>query len=154
MKRRAWMIAMLAGGGAVAGWRWLRGNEENAIRIVIYKRLDYLNLDAAGVAAFARDVVARQEVSKARLRALDVVAPLYNRLSLSGDGPVARLVQHGEERITSAFLLSSDLFVAKDSRSAAETAEATVASGRIVRYLGYYDPFCACNQPFARRVPS
>ena len=60
------------------------------------------------------------------------------RAGLNGRDVVQETIRHGEERVVSAFLLSSDFFV-----NGADTS-------RIVRYLGFYDPLKACSNPFAR----
>jgi hypothetical protein len=57
---------------------------------------------------------------------------------LSGDGFIDTAIRHGEERVTTLFLLSSDFFV-----NGADIS-------RPVSYVGYYDPARACGNPFAR----
>jgi hypothetical protein len=136
--RRQIIAGVLGGLAAVGGWRYWRSNEEQAILLVLRKRLDYLQLDPAGTRAFAIDLVSRGLVSSKRLKLIGASAPLYLRVGLNGHDALQATIRHGEERVVSTFLLSSDFFV-----NGADTT-------RIVRYLGLYDPLKACSNPFAR----
>ena len=140
LQRRTFLVSGLIAVAGVAGWRALDSSEEDAICLVIRKRLDYLNLDDTGLKAFSRDLVAKNMISGARLRAVSALGVLYTAVPFTGKNAFERSVRHGEERIASSYLLSSDFFV-----NGAD-------SSRIVRYLGFYDPLHACGNPFARRI--
>jgi hypothetical protein len=146
IRRRGFLIGL--GGlsvlaGVAGGWRAGRTTPQEAVITVLRKRLDYLRLDEDGVQRFADDLMARDLVSPVRLRALAAFAPLYNRLSMSGHEGWLQAVRHGEDRVATAFLLSSDFF--KNGRN----------ESLVVHYLGFYEPMrnprgAACNSPFAR----
>ncbi len=142
MTRRSFVLALLAGLGLAAGatWRLTRGNDAETIEAVVRKKLGYLKLDPEGLRRFAGDLAERRLISRSRLRVLRAAGPLYMRLALDGDNFLAHAVLHGEERITTLYLLSSDFFINQADES------------RTVRYLGYYDPLRACANPFARRA--
>jgi hypothetical protein len=132
-------IAALAG---LAGWRFFAGSDENAIIAVLRKRLHYLTLDEAGLRAYAKDLAAQKIVASNRLRMLDVAGPLYTRFALPDyKNALLHELRHGEERVVSIYLLSSDFFLNGANES------------RVVHYLHYYDPIHrprACTNPFAR----
>lgn len=140
--RRQLIAAAIAGIAGVSTWRFLGSSDENAVIEVLRKRLDYLVMDEQGTYAYARDLVARQIVASGKLRLLDALGPLYRRFSAGPNRNVlTRELQHGEERIVSFYLLSSDFF----ANGADET--------KLVRYLGYYEPLHRphpCSSPFAR----
>lgn len=142
LSRRQFLTVSAGGLGALATWRYARSHEENAVVAVLRKRLDYLTLDEQGMRAFAVELVRRKIISGNRLRLVDAAGPVYTSLDTSGLPPaLMHPLRHGEERITSIFLLSSDFFV----NGADET--------RVVRYLGYYDPLRQpqrCSNPFSR----
>jgi len=64
--------------------------------------------------------------------------PLYRTLKRGGNTMIDREIRHGEERIATLYLLSSDFFQ--------HGADLT----RTIGYLGLYDPYLACSNPFAR----
>ena len=66
------------------------------------------------------------------------LGPIYRRLDLGDRNSLTAAIRHGEERIVTNYLLSSDFFVNGADES------------RTVRYLGFYDPLRACSNPFAR----
>jgi hypothetical protein len=136
--RRQFIDATLGALVVASGWRYLHSNQEEAVLLVLRKRLDYLKLDPQGMRAFAADLVSRQVLSPMRLKLVSAVAPLYKRVGLNGHDVLQETIRHGEERVVSNFLLSSDFFV-----NGADTS-------RIVRYLGFYDPLKGCSNPFAR----
>ena len=143
-KRRQFLAAFIAGLTGLVTWRFIGSSDENAIIAVLQKRLDYLQLDDNGLHAFARDLVARKVMSSNKLRMLDVAGPVYAQLTVTSYGnALTRAVRHGEERIVTLYLLSSDFFLT----GADET--------RIVRYQGYYDPIRnlhPISNPFARPI--
>jgi hypothetical protein len=138
LTRRQFIDVTLGGLVVASGWRYWHSNQEEAVLLVLRKRLDYLQLDPQGMRTFAADLVSRRLLSPMRLKLIGAVAPLYKRVGFNGHDWLQQTVRHGEERVVSSFLLSSDFFV-----NGADTT-------RIVRYLGIYDPLKACSNPFAR----
>ena len=142
--RRQFLAACIAGLTGLVTWRFIGSSDENAIIAVLQKRLDYLLLDDNGLHAFARDLVAQRVISRNKLRMLDVAGPVYMQLPIASyRNALTHAVRHGEERIVSLYLLSSDFFLT----GADET--------RIVRYQGYYDPIRnlhPISNPFARPI--
>jgi len=142
MQRRTFI---LSGVGAILGAGALRlalSDQRSAVAKILHRRLDYLNLDPQGVAQFAQDIV-NHGISGSKLTLVDAMGPLYTRLDLLPNSRVNVSLRHGEERITSKFLLSSDFF-----DHGADTS-------RLVRYLGYFErtDLRACSSPFARPPP-
>jgi|SRR5580692_1942788 hypothetical protein len=140
MKRRYFLLSGLAGVCGLVGWRYVRSSDEAAIVKVVYKRLGYLQLDDAGVRQFAHDLAAAHIISSFRLRVTDAAGPLYTRASLSADNRFDNAIRHGEDRVVTQYLMSSDFF----KNGANEQ--------RVVRYVHYFDPLVACGNPFARPV--
>jgi hypothetical protein len=142
--RRQFMVAAIAGVTGLAAWRLARSSQEGAIVAVLRKRLHYLRLEEAGLQAYARDLVARQLISRSSLHWLDFAGPLYTYLPAPYYRNVlTQKLQHGEERVISLYLLSSDFF-----QNGAD-------EGQVVRYREFYDPLQqlqACSTPFARPV--
>lgn len=122
----------------MVGWRLVHGSDYESILAIIGKRLAYLNKDPEGVRRFARDLSELHQISSTKMALISAAGPLYSRLSLDGDSRFERSVHHGEERVTSSYLLSSDFFVNGANMS------------REIRYLGMYDPLSPCHNPFAR----
>jgi hypothetical protein len=138
MRRRMFLglgASLIAG---VLGWRLLRSSDEDAILAILEKRLGYLDKEPQGLRAFARDLADQHSIASRRLRTISMAAPLYRHLALNGNGALDRSIRHGEERVVSSYLLSSDFFL----HGADEK--------RPVHYLGLYDPLRACANPFAR----
>jgi len=140
IKRRYLLLAGIAGLASLAGIRFARSSDESAIMTVLRKRLDYLRLDEGGLVAYARDLAATHRIASSRLRWVEMVGPLYKNFDSLGRNSIAHSLRHGEERIVSTYLLSSDFFINGQDES------------RVVRYLGFYDPLKACGNPFARRM--
>ena len=138
MKRRYLLLSGVGAICGVIGWRFGRSSDESAIVTVLYKRLNYLRLDDDGVRRFARDLKEHRMISSLRLRTIDAAGPLYKDHDFSSAGRLNDAVRHGEERVVTQYLISSDFF-----RNGADES-------RIVSYLGYYDPMVACSSPFAR----
>ncbi len=142
LSRRQFLAAAVAGIATITTWRFIGSRDENAIIAVLRKRLDYLILDEAGLYAYARDLVSKKVMSSNRLRLIDAAGPIYRQLDVSSyDNVLSRELRHGEERVVSVYLLSSDFFL----KGADET--------QMVRYLGYYDPIRQlrpCSNPFSR----
>lgn len=144
ISRRQFLVATVAGLGALATGRYVFGSEEDAIIAVLRKRLDYLILDENGLHAYAADLVDKKIISSRRLRIVDAAGPIYANLEMP---PFSKALtyelRHGEERVISVYLLSSDFFL----NGSDET--------RVVQYLGYYDPVSQsrrCANPFSRPV--
>lgn len=134
--------ALLFGGAGALGLVALRlglSTPEDAVVLVLRKRLAHLTLDDAGVRAFAADFTASGKVARSKLRLVAAMSPLYHWLPADENTPNA--VRHGEERVVTAYLLSSDFF----TNGADET--------QVVGYQGLFDPWArpvACQNPFAR----
>lgn len=138
ISRRGLLFGVLAALG-LAALRLGLSTPESAVGMVLRKRLSYLKLDDVGVTAFAADYTAAGKMARGKLRLVAAMAPFYYWLPASDDTPDA--VRHGEERIVTAYLLSSDFFIngADDSRP--------------VGYVGLFDPWTklsACQNLFAR----
>lgn len=142
MNRRQFLVATVAGLGALATGRYVLGNEEDAIIAVLRKRLDYLILDEKGLHGYAADLVDKKIISSRRLRSVDAAGPIYANLEMPPFSKTLTYeVRHGEERVISLYLLSSDFFL----NGSDET--------QVVQYLGYYDPISQsrrCANPFSR----
>jgi hypothetical protein len=141
VKRRTLFLSGLGLLVAGVGLRIGLSSKESAVARMIYKRLDYLNLDPEGVAQYSRDVFSHG-VSSTKLRLTAAIGPLYDLLDRplgkKPDGTVLR----AEERIVGEYLLSTDFFT-----NGADTR-------KMVRYLGYFDgpsEYRPCGNPFARR---
>ncbi len=138
LSRRGLLLSALAGISGLAVLRFAVIMPEQVIADILRKRLSYLRLDEAGIQAFARDAVAVNLVASAKLRAF-AVAGLLNA-NAQVDHFNIQAIRHGEERIVTSYLLSTDFF----QTGADET--------RTVSYLGMYNPFrsAPCLNTFAR----
>jgi hypothetical protein len=128
---------------AAAGWRTTpRYSLQEIIIAVLRQRLPYLRMEETGLAQFASDLLARGVVSPLRLRTLGALLPVYRSVSVEGEHEWLPELLHGEERITTLYLISSDFFQHGERED------------REIRYLGYFDPLVrpACSSPFARPV--
>jgi len=122
-----------------AGWRFKKGTVEDAVAIIIKGRFNYLKLDDEGVAMFSRELAQRNAINPGKLRATSALGALYMSLSRATTHSfIGKALLHGEERITTLYLLSSDFF-----RNGADISKP-------VRFVHYYDPTLACGNPFAR----
>lgn len=143
--RRRLLLGVAAGTAGIAGagiWRYFGASDAEVIAVILRKRLDYLRLDPIGVAAFARELSARDIVGDRPLHLVGMLEPLYVRVPFPGDNPLSDRIRHGEERIVTMFLLSSDFF-----RNGADET-------RMVHYLSFYDPLRQpCATPFSRLTP-
>ena len=130
----------MLGGAGVVTWRFNVAKPEDGILAVLRKQLDYLHLDETGVRTFAAELAQRGLVNETKLRWLAFGAPLYAITDLAAAAP-EKWIAHGEERIVSLYLLSSDFF-----QNGADES-------RLVRYLAFYDPVTSsmpCANPFFR----
>jgi hypothetical protein len=142
IKRRGVLLGLTALGGltGIVGWRFSQATPEQAIAMVIRKRLAYLRLDEAGVQRFARELAAKNDIANYKLRALVAAGRLYSGVSYPGYNAISNAIRKGEDRIVTVYLLSSDFFVMGADE------------GRTVHYLQLYDALRACSNPFARPV--
>lgn len=138
MRRRTFLLSTTAVLGAAVAWRYATARDQSAIAKVLHKKLPYLRLDEDGVRRFGADIASQGIVSSFRLRVIDAADGLYTHHALTPDGRLGRLIRHGEDRVVTQYLMSSDFFINGADKN------------RTVRYLGYYDPLVACNNPFAR----
>jgi hypothetical protein len=142
MKRRHFLLAAALGIGGALCLRFALSKGESAIVKTLYKKLDYLMLDGAGVRQFAHDLAAHRVISSSRLHIIDAAGPLYTHFAMPQNSKLGNLIRHGEDRVVTLYLMSSDFF-----KNGADES-------RVVQYLGYYDPLVACNNPFARPATS
>ncbi len=143
MKRRRFLQVGAGSLAAYLGFHWLTTSEEEMIGMIVQTKLHYLTLDADGVSRFARDLVTLKVISGSRLSALSTIGPLYKHTRLSaGQNKLSHLLRHGEDRIVSTYLISSDFFI-----NGADEA-------RVIRYLGSIGQNRPCANPFARPVMS
>jgi hypothetical protein len=139
MRRRQALLALagltVCGGLTVVGVA-PGASEAAGVVAIIFKRLGYLELDRQGVLQFARDYTTRHLMSARKLSALSAAKPLYDRVPQSWFDRLTPDIPYGEEKVVTAFLLSSDFFPAADER-------------RAVRYRGFFDAQRQ-GSPFAR----
>jgi hypothetical protein len=141
MRRRDILLAFagLSLTGVVSS-RLLRASSEEGVADVVFKQLKYLKLDPEGVRKFARDYSAGHVIPSVKLRVVSAAGPLYMNLTLTGANVVTNGIRHGEERIVTKYLLSSDFF----SSGADES--------NTVHYVRLFDALHGCCNPFARPV--
>ena len=145
--RRTFILSAVASAFSlyVGGWWAFKVRKNDATDIILailHKRLGYLRLDESGLVRFAHDYQGRIPEKGAYLASwaglLRPIYALFNPFELT---PKAESFRQFEDHILTQFLLSSDFF----QHNADET--------RIVRYLGYYDPYeRLCENPFASLI--
>jgi len=140
MRRRTFLLSTAAAICGAIGWDFATSADQSAIVKVLHKKLHYLRLDDAGVRRFAADIAGLGIVSSLRLHVIDAADGLYTRRTLNPDTGLGRALRHGEDKVVTQYLMSSDFFINGADKN------------RTVSYLGYYDPLVACNNPFARPV--
>jgi hypothetical protein len=140
MRRRTFLLSTAAAICGAIGWDFATSADQSAIVKVLHKKLHYLRLDDAGVRRFAADIAGLGIVSSLRLHVIDAADGLYTRRTLNPDTSLGRALRHGEDKVVTQYLMSSDFFIHGADKN------------RTVSYLGYYDPLVACNNPFARPV--
>lgn len=142
--RRQFLVTVAAGLTGLVSWRYFQSRDANAIVTVLRHRLNYLKLDEEGLNRFANELVKQQIVSSSKLRLIDMAGPIYTGLSsYMGNNKAIYNFKHGEERIASLYLLSSDFF-----QNGADP-------NKTVHYVDFYDPIYnmrVCDTPFARPV--
>lgn len=138
-RRSLFVSGFVIAAAGLTGWRFKHSTVADAVMTIIRGRLNYLKLDDSGVAAFAHELAQRNAISSGKLRATSALGSLYMPLShATSNNALGRALLHGEERITSLYLLSSDFF-----KNGADES-------RLVHYVSYYEPTLACGNPFAR----
>jgi hypothetical protein len=142
--RRQFLVTVAAGLTGLVSWRYIQSRDVNAVVSVLRHRLNYLKLDPEGLSKFANEFVKQQNFSSRKLRLIDMAGPIYTGLSsYMGNNKAIYNFKHGEERIASLYLLSSDFF-----QNGADP-------NKTVRYVDYYNPtynMRVCDTPFARPV--
>lgn len=139
MRRRSFILAGLGAAGAYVAWQFVAAQASDTLAMIIRRRLDYLDLEPEGVRRFSQDMAALHGLSSVRTHLIGGLRVVYTRCHLSaGDNALARLLRHGEDRVVSSYLISTDFFL--------NGADQT----RIVRYLGMLSGKRACANPFAR----
>lgn len=146
ISRRVFILSALASvaTASVGGW-WVfkvsQDDNTDLITAILRKNLGYLNLDEAGLVAFAHDFQTNIDTNNRKMYLLSLARPIYATSNLFEMTPMKNEVRKIEERIINQFLMSSDFFW----RGADET--------QTVTYLGYYDPYKnPCANPFASRA--
>ncbi len=141
---------LLLGGLGVIGavglvtWEFGRAAAEAEVVSILRRRLSFLQLDDAGLHAYAKDQVQTWSSkriptwNRLRYHWQSAVGPSFQRFYRSTDRR-SRTVR-AEDTIVSTYLLSSDFFVnaARESRT--------------IHYVALYDPLRPCGNPFARPV--
>jgi hypothetical protein len=141
MKRRAFLAGAAIAAMGVIAWRLHRSSNERAIADILRMRLDYLQLDEAGVQRFAHDFAERNILNKRALNAADALWPVFRYLPTERHYSWTTHVNYAEERIVSNYLMSSDFFVNGEDYA------------KPVMYLGFYDAMThACANPFKQLV--
>jgi len=138
--RSSFLISTTAAICGISAWRFATSQDVSAIVKVLYKKPHCLKLDDTGVRRFASDLAARKDISSLKLRIVDAANGLYTHHSPPADNKFGQAIRHSEDRVVTEYLMSSDFFVKGADKN------------RTVNYLGYYVPFVACNNPFARPV--
>ncbi|MEM7034922.1 MAG: hypothetical protein AAF629_35610 [Chloroflexota bacterium] len=126
----------------LGGWWFFKvrdGDIDRIIMAMIYKKLPYLNLDEAGVRAFASDYA--QFIPEEKVTVLSwggVLSPIYQYTSLLNSARVDNLA----DTVARFYLISTDFFWHGEDET------------RLVKYLGLYDPYQRpCGNPFANLAP-
>lgn len=144
INRRRFLLAA-AGVVAVGGlglWGFGRLGIEAKIVAILRRRLNFLQLDQAGLHRFAKDQVTAMlnkrfpTWNRLRYHFLSAVAPSFQRYYRSAD--TRSRIAKAEDAFVSTYLLSSDFFINGSDES------------RTVRYVAFYDPLRPCGNPFAR----
>lgn len=133
--RRSFLGALLALLAALSGAWGIRREWVDAIRSVVAHRLDFLDIDPAGLTAFGRDVEHDARVPYPPHFNLYSRMPVQVWRWMPDRDALARL----ERYVVQKYLLSTDFF----PRGADES--------RTVRYVAYFDRYeRPCTNPFLR----
>lgn len=142
INRRSFILSALVSGILLytGGW-WIfkarKGDISDIIVAIVRKKLNYLQLDEAGLNKFAEDYGQRIDTRlNQRLSWMAMFSPLYVHTNLLDS---TNAVDVFGEEVAKFFLLSSDFFW--------NGSDVT----REVKYLKYYDPYTRpCANPFAK----
>jgi hypothetical protein len=142
LRRRSFLIGSLGfvavGALGVVGGRFFT---ESEIVSGVRRRLSFLQIDEAGLHAFAKDQVAtllakRPSWYRWRVHFHSLFSKPSAQWGISSDRRSRRARM--EDYLATVFLLSSDFFTTGADQS------------RVVQYVALYDPMRACGNPFAR----
>jgi hypothetical protein len=143
MKRRQFLLGGLAvvaiAGLGVIGFG--RGAAQAKIVSLVRRRLSFLQLDEAGLQAFAHDhlgvlLAKRPTWNRWKYHFLSVFSKSITRWNTSTDKRTRS--ERVVDNMASTYLLSSDFFLNKADQS------------QVVHYISLYDPMVPCGNPFAR----
>ncbi|HNP31431.1 hypothetical protein PJI16_06035 [Nitrospira sp. MA-1] len=136
ISRRTFILSALASGllSSLGGWWIIKvPNNVDMIEGLVRKKLNYLQIEEAGLNAFAKDIA--KEGYRAS-RKLIIISQLFIHTNLLDS--MSRMNDLGD-RFAKRFLLSSDFFWYGSDVT------------RVVKYLGFYDPYVKpCRNPFAK----
>lgn len=140
--RRTFIVGVLASvvGFSLLGWWRLRSRRPDhfdTIGDALRRELSYLDLEPEGVDRFTadvQDVMSRIQISPTG-ELIEPTAPVIDGLAFQIEGGSIRFY---EETMVRKFLLSSDFFL-KDADEL-----------RTIKYLGWFDEFGPCSNPFAQ----
>lgn len=127
----------------VGGWWIFKVREDDAtdfITAALKSRLDFLNLDEAGVKQFAIDYQdAKDETWRDTASWAGMTGFAYQYVNIYKITPLYGRIQAMEEDIELLFLMSSDFFIFDADES------------RTVNYLGIYSPYLRpCSNPLVK----
>jgi hypothetical protein len=140
-RRRFILSTLLAGISLYLGGWWIfkvrQGDTSDIIATLVRKKLDYLQLDEAGLNKFAEEYGPFiQQVSAQRLSWLGMFSPLYLYTDLLDSTDMMEILG---EQAAIIFLISSDFFWYGSDET------------RVINYLGLYNPYVRpCANPFAK----
>lgn len=140
--RRTFIIGVLASavGFSLLGWWRLRSRTSDSLGLVadsLSRKLPFLELEPEGVSRFSQDV----EAAMSRIRIspsgelIEPTAPVIDGLAFQIENGSIRFY---EDTVVRKFLLSSDFFLEGADES------------KPVNYLGWFDEFAPCRNPFAQ----
>lgn len=127
----------------VGGWWIFKVRENDAtdfISAALKSRLDFLNLDEAGVKQFAIDYQdTKDESMRDNASWAGMIGFVYQYVNIFKITPLYGSIQAIEEDIELLFLMSSDFFIFDADES------------RTVHYLGLYGPYLRpCSNPLVK----
>ncbi len=140
--RRTFIIGVLASavGFSLLGWWRLRSRTPDSLGLVadsLNRKLPFLELEPEGVNRFSQDVAAA--MAKIQLspsgELIEPPAPVIDGLAFQIENGSIRFY---EDTVVRKFLLSSDFFLEGADES------------KPVNYLGWFDEFAPCSNPFAQ----
>lgn len=142
VSRRAFVITVATSvvGFSLLGWWRLRSGGSDSVGSVadlIRRRLSYLDLEEAGLERFSENVEAvMKRIEIPPIRTSDVPeSHVIEGVAFQINNGAVRFY---EDTLVRKFLLSSDFFLEGADES------------RTVQYLGWFDEFAPCRNPFAQ----